>query len=232
MSEGGLLAWKVQKVKQPQNGVQSTCNFSDLKHPLPDPPKGQTWIKDGREWKMVPIVEAVPAVKECEMVTASVQEIGGVEGLTEAVAVSTAVPVVNCKTAREDEIIDGVLYHEVLETDTFQGICLRYKVTPTELRRANKMMGTNLRLAPKKLIIPINKNNSALKEGPREMTKEEQIAKLACEVRNRCLSGNISNQQKGLSYSEARAYLEMNDWDMESPLENAVEDFCWSSEHN
>jgi hypothetical protein len=52
-------------------------------------------------------------------------------------------------------------YREVLPTDTFQGVCLRYRVTPTELRRANKMltmMGSSdfLKLAPEVLVIPPN----------------------------------------------------------------------------
>ena len=60
------------------------------------------------------------------------------------------------------------------------------------------------------------------------MTKEEQIAKLVCEVRCRCKC-NEKIQQHGLAYSEARAYLEMNDWDINSAVENAVDDLCWSS---
>ena len=238
MSEGGLLAWKIQKVKKPANGIQSTCNFSDLNHPLPDPPKDQMWIQEGREWKLVPVVEAVPAASsdsEIEMAVASAGKFDeqGSDDVT-AVAVSTAVPVTNCKSnltnnKNIDIIEDGIMYHQVQETDTFQGLCLRYKVTPTELRRANKMMGTNLQLAPKKLIIPMNKNNLSLKNNiPKGMTKEEQIAKLVCEVRCRCKC-NEKIQQHGLAYSEARAYLEMNDWDINSAVENAVDDLCWSS---
>ena len=95
-----------------------------------------------------------------------------------------------------------MLYHEVTETDTFQGICLRYKVTPVELRRANKMLGTNLKLAPSKLIIPSNESNH--KRNVLEPTKEEKIASLVKEV----------SRVTKLSYSEARAYLELADWDL------------------
>lgn len=235
MSDGGLLAWKIQKIKQPANGVQSTCNFTDLNHPLPEPPKDQMWVKEGRDWKLVPVVEAVPASVELEMTTASVEKV--IENPDEAVetvaTVSTAVPVTSCTNNVTDVKEDGCIYHHVEETDTFQGICLRYRVTPVELRRANKMMGTNLKLAPEKLLIPMNKKNAALKDNTsREMTKEEQIAKLVCEVRKHILQlPDDKPQQEYIEYSEARAYLEMNDWDMDKAVENAVEALCWSSEH-
>ena len=72
----------------------------------------------------------------------------------------------------------GIQYHEVLSTNTFQGIYLRYKVTPTELRRANKMLGSNLKLAPEKLIIPTNDKNWQLKVHSSHRglpTKEEKM---------------------------------------------------------
>jgi hypothetical protein len=52
-----------------------------------------------------------------------------------------------------------LLLLEVLPTDTFQGVCLRYRVTPTKLRRANKMLtmtGSSdfLKLAPEVLSSP------------------------------------------------------------------------------
>ena len=232
MSEGGLLAWKIQTVKKPRNGVQSTCNFSDLNHPLPDPPNDQMWTKEGRDWILVPVVagEAVSTAAvaeshtEVEMVKSDSLEIA------KAVAVSTAVPISTCesKVIAKDEVVedslpvDGMIYHDLQETDTFQGLCLRYKVTPTELRRANRMLGTNLKLAPKKLMIPLNKKNATLKGNTSlRMTKEEQIAKLVCEVRKR---GQAQNSGEGLAYSEARCYLEMNDWNLEKAIENAVED--------
>ena len=49
--------------------------------------------------------------------------------------------------------------HQVQPTDTFQGICLRYKITPTELRQANWFGGSNLSLAPNPLCIPQSGSN-------------------------------------------------------------------------
>lgn len=240
MSEGGLLAWKIQKIKKPPNGVTSTCNFSDLNRPLPDPPKDQTWVKEGCDWKLVPLVEAVPAAtdSEVEMVTAFVEKVNSEsdvssEEIAQAVAVSTAVSVMSSQNniqKDQDETIDGVMYHKVQETDTFQGLCLKYKLTPVELRRANRMMSTNLKLAPEKLIIPFTKNNASLKtNGPKGMTNEEKIANLVCQVRKQCTADGNS---QGLAYSEARAYLEINDWEMDKALNEAIDDLKWSSDHS
>ncbi|KAL7517642.1 hypothetical protein ACHAWX_002551 [Stephanocyclus meneghinianus] len=259
MSEGGLLAWKIQKVRRPANGIQSTCNFTDLNRPLPDPPKDQMWIQHGREWKLVPVACAVPEdIGTGALTAAAAESVPGVSsGVTEAVAVSMAVPVVPSSSPStavdkvsadaagqifENAAIEqGVMYHEVQPSDTFQGICLRYKITPTELRRANKMMGTNLRLAPERLVIPLNDKNSSLRndDGKRGSTKEEQIAKLVWEVSNRLRrqsDNDITKQQQirlssPLEYPEARAYLDLNDWDLEKAVENAMEDLGWSSEH-
>ena len=55
------------------------------------------------------------------------------------------------------------LEHVVLPTDTFQGICLAYKVSATHLRQANHFSGTSLSLAPKRLLVPISKK--ALRSG-------------------------------------------------------------------
>lgn len=195
------------------------------------------WIKEGVDWKLVPVVEAVPAAasdSEVEMVAASPEKVNETSNTSEGVAqpVATAVPVTvtACRDTPADEIIDGIMYHQVQETDTFQGLCLKYKVTPVELRRANKMMGTNLKLAPEKMVIPLNKENARLRDEQRGMTNEEMIAKLVCYVRNHCKSDS-NTQNQGLSYSEARAYLEMNDWDLKKAGEEAIADMQWSPEH-
>lgn len=59
----------------------------------------------------------------------------------------------------------GVDYveHVVLPTDTLQGVCLAYKVSASNLRRANHFSGSSLHSAPKKLLIPLSKQ--ALRTG-------------------------------------------------------------------
>lgn len=59
----------------------------------------------------------------------------------------------------------GVDYveHIILPTDTLQGICIAYKVSASNLRRANHFTGHSLHSAPKKLLIPLSKQ--ALRAG-------------------------------------------------------------------
>lgn len=207
MSEGGIYPWKVQKVQQPRNGLPGTCRYADLSAPLPDPPKGQIWMqnKGTKEWSLVPVANATV----CEATDDS--GVGGEENAACATAVAVAYP---HQTSAATSV--GIRYHEVLPTDTFQGICLRYKITPTELRRANRMLGNNLKLAPEKLVIPTNEKNQGLSAV--DLTKEEKIAALFSKVR-------LSVRTK-LSSSEARAYLEISDWDLNAALQDVNEDFC------
>ena len=187
MSEGGIYPWKIQKIQHPKNGKTGSCRYSDLKRPLPEPPKGQTWFQDerSREWKLVPVASGVAGDVVAD-ISSIVNSSAGLERapfLVTAAAIVEALPVATIEPLDVDEnnsssisttqvctavpvtltqisampasasstnevTTNGILYHEVLPTDTFQGICLKYKITPTELRRANKMMGSNLSLAP------------------------------------------------------------------------------------
>jgi len=114
------------------------------------------------------------------------------------------------------------LEHKIQPTDTFQGICLRYKLTPTELRRANKMLGSNLKLGPKKLLIPLS-NVKIANINSRSLTRKEKTALLVSKV-------SLITKNK-LTHSEARAYLDMADWDVDCAIEDVNGDFDWSSAH-
>mmetsp|Transcript_571 Transcript_571/g.933 ORF Transcript_571/g.933 Transcript_571/m.933 type:complete len:217 (+) Transcript_571:84-734(+) len=201
--------WNRQKIRQPKHGVSAECNYSQLSKPLPPPPNGMMWIQDAanKEWTLVSVTTATAeaftvdnAVIVNDHATTTAAASGDDIVCAVPFAVQSATPLPNQNSTSTTR--SGVLYHEVTETDTFQGICLRYKVTPVELRRANKMLGTNLKLAPSKLIIPSNESN--LKRNVLEPTKEEKIASLVKEV----------SRVTKLSYSEARAYLELADWDL------------------
>ena len=120
-------------------------------------------------------------------------------------------------------------YHEVLPTDTFQGVCLRYGVTPTELRRANRMLmtGSDLKLAPEVLVITSNDENAQHPDDARvgwrrRPTREEKIATLVHRA------SRVAKD--GLSYSEALAYLDMADGDVDRAISNVREDIEWSAE--
>eukprot|EP00584_Thalassiosira_punctigera_P004265 CAMPEP_0172531448 /NCGR_PEP_ID=MMETSP1067-20121228/4856_1 /TAXON_ID=265564 ORGANISM="Thalassiosira punctigera, Strain Tpunct2005C2" /NCGR_SAMPLE_ID=MMETSP1067 /ASSEMBLY_ACC=CAM_ASM_000444 /LENGTH=1630 /DNA_ID=CAMNT_0013315829 /DNA_START=141 /DNA_END=5033 /DNA_ORIENTATION=+ len=76
----------------------------------------------------------------------------GSEGKDEA---ANSAPATEKKPQRE---APSCIYieHEVLLTDTLQGLCLAYKISATRLRMENKFSGNSLQLAPKTLKIPID----------------------------------------------------------------------------
>lgn len=179
MAEGGFFPWKRQQIDE-HRGPAAT--YSNLKNPLPPPPKGKRWIQDEKtkEWSLE----------------------------TDKVTVAEAV-------LADDKDSTSFLEHTIQPSDTFQGICLRYKITPTDLRRANCFSGSNLVLAPNPLRIPSNDGiviqATEIFEN-KVLSKEDQIR-------------NLLNQCGGrLARSEAKCYLELSDWDEKEALKNARED--------
>jgi hypothetical protein len=165
---------------------------------LPQPPRGQHWVQDldNREWYLTEITTIDP------------------ENLQEAQVVMVGDETVVVQEATvEEEPQPGYLEHKILPVDTFQGICLRYRITPSELRRANGgFSGTNLNLAPNPLRIPVNQKflDSNQQRG-QTVTASDKVRML----QNKCPS---------LHKTEAKCYLELNDWSFEKALENARED--------
>jgi len=219
-----MYPWKQQKIRQPKNGILSQINYSDIKGPLPPPPKGQEWVKDEatREWKLL----SVASVTNDGDIIAEAHPTADVASNDDDNLVCTAVPVREAEGTSTNNntstVVSGVRYHEVLSTDTFQGICLRYKVTPTELRQANRLMGNNLKLGPAKLVIPSNDKNAQLDLDSQRSTKEEKIASLISKV---------THITKGkITYSEAKSYLEIADWEVEEAVDAVKEDVAWSGE--
>ena len=122
--------------------------------------------------------------------------------------VGKVVTVVEASVIDDDAPHDFVM-HAVQPTDTFQGICLRYKITPTELRRANCFSGSNLSLAPNPLKVPIHSNVGVAEAVPvNGPTRESQIQT----VRRAC---------PHLSVSEAKCFLELHDWDVAKAIRDA-----------
>ena len=108
--------------------------------------------------------------------------------------------------------------HYIQPSDTFAGICLRYKVTPTEIRRANfGLSGTNLNLFPNPLKIPntgATVVEAAVQKKPQGgLTREQKMTR----IMDACKNG-------GLSRSEAKCYLELNDWSLQAAIEDAHKD--------
>mmetsp|Transcript_17301 Transcript_17301/g.37773 ORF Transcript_17301/g.37773 Transcript_17301/m.37773 type:complete len:451 (+) Transcript_17301:159-1511(+) len=115
----------------------------------------------------------------------------------------------------------GVDYveHVILPTDTLQGICLAYKISVTKLRQANHFSGNSLLLAPKKLVIPLSKK--ALRAGYLRVqdtdAKEYKLYNFLAEFTN-------------FQVAEAKAYLELADWNLKDAKQSAQEDLEWERE--
>jgi len=151
MSEGGRFPWKVQKINR-----APTTDYRNMT--LSSPPAGWEWVQNSatREWTLrerefsaveLPTIRSV--VVEGEPIGA---HIPSAEGVIESDGGDyEGIPIAHVEPINTDECFQR---HPVIESDTFQGICLRYKVTPTQLRQANGFSGTNLRLAPMVLKIP------------------------------------------------------------------------------
>lgn len=213
MAEGGFYPWKVNKIRLPESGgVPGKCRYQDLSKPLPNPPKGQVWVQnvETKEWTLSAVVVA-----------------DAIEGA----AIGESNPVGNLSTCVDDS------HHELKPTDTLQGLCLRYGVTATELRRANKILsGEDLRLWPKQLVIPAKKSRGGKAKG-KERTREEQVVdfvhhfehKQRMRSLRRKMSDRVEDEDsQPLGSSEARAYLEMNDWVMEEAIRDAEEALGWA----
>ena len=184
MSDGGLLAWKRQTIDEHRGPVAS---YGNLYRSLPDPPKDMHWVQDEKtkEWHL--------EKKEGDIIV-DAKLVGDEESSSSAA--------------------EPFLMHPVQKSDTFQGICLKYKITPTELRQANSgFSGTNLFLAPNPLKIPNKGNYVEAKAVPVVLgqTPEQKLSELL----NACTA---------LSRSEAKCYLELNDWNTKEALLNAHED--------
>jgi hypothetical protein len=180
MNEGGLFAWKRQRIDVHRGPAGEYVN---LHKPLPDPPKGMYWVQDEttKEWSL--------EKQKDEYVVAEVVH-------------------------DQNGDVPAFIEHAVLNTDTFAGICMRYRITPTELRQTNGgFSGTNLFLAPNPLKIPNTKGHAVPLKAHLvgELSPAQKISK-------------VMNECRGTARSEAKCYLELNDWSVEQAIANAHED--------
>lgn len=109
--------------------------------------------------------------------------------------------------------------HIILPSDTLQGICLQYKTTPTKLRQTNRFSGSNLFLAPKKLIIPKSKRENVRIKTQDRTTEEFMIHFLMATF-------------EFINYKEARSYLKIFDWNVEIAMRGIQDDVAWEKEND
>jgi LysM repeat protein len=212
MPEGGMYPWKVQKIV-----TAPTPNYRNMTLPH-DPPAGWEWSQNAttREWTL--------REKEVHAVALADEAVTDNTDPGHAVLDVATIPLAH---AEPIGVVDVVVVephndpspqkknlrhrHVVTESDTFQGICLRYKISATQLRQANCFSGTNLKLAPKILNIP----HVVM---ARPMSREDKIVMM---LRGPTTCG-VSPQPPysiKLSRKEAIAYLEMSDWNVETALD-------------
>mmetsp|Transcript_25760 Transcript_25760/g.39569 ORF Transcript_25760/g.39569 Transcript_25760/m.39569 type:complete len:328 (+) Transcript_25760:278-1261(+) len=121
------------------------------------------------------------------------------------------------KNNKDEKMVVGIDYleHTILPTDTFQGICLCYKISAIKLRQTNQFSGTNLKLAPTKLIIPLrgHPNKDKIKMQDRN-SPDFKIQTMVAEF-------------PSLREKEVRSYLEIADWNVEDAMTDAREDLRW-----
>jgi len=205
MAEGGTLPWKIQKLN-----LAPSLSYDSIHKPL-RAPKGKRWNFDPlhKEWSLV------AAEKKSSSAAIFVDAVVITEDETrnkkDEAAAATA------KKINSDPLSPFVEHH-ISSSDTFQGICLRYKITPLKLRRANGgFTGDNLGLVPNPLKIPRT-------DAMTTVAIAEEVKDGHCSLTQSQVVGVLLKECRGMSRSEARAYLMLNDWDLAEALENAHQD--------
>jgi len=230
MAEGGQFPWKRQTIDASRG---PTADYSSLSKPLPSPPKGVEWKYDAptKEWRLVRSDTDDDKRKyDLNITTTWNPHVGRVQ--------PSIVPVPKQEQDDDDDLlltpekasnheedhpkdaVENVDYvvHTVLPSDTLPGLCLRYKTKPTILRQVNKFSGSNLLLAPSKLIIPLNEDTDIATIKIQDKTCPEfKLHALVAEFPH-------------LRQTEAKAYLTMNDWDLELAIQSVHDDEMWELE--
>lgn len=105
--------------------------------------------------------------------------------------------------------------HVVLPTDTLQGLCLAYKISATRLRMENSFSGNSLQMAPKKLRIPTHITTPGIMIRTQDKSSKEYKLYAFCAETN-------------MELVEAKAYLDLSNWDLEEAVRSAKEDDGWN----
>ena len=236
MSEGGMLAWKRQKLH-----LRPTADYDEIKKPI-QLPQDKAWVKDQKgDWSVVDLVDKGVAVA----IPVASQDMPNVNPSPDEKAMISSDGVLNADIITEEEVdhqkdskvekkIPKAVKHIVQPTDTLQGLCLRYKISPVELRQFNRFSGNNLMLAPSTLIIPAEyyRDKNTPVPMPQVLTKDQLRSQLihkflAQFADKRELDGSLI-----FGRQEAVAYLEMNDWNLADSVDDARADFGWEADSN
>lgn len=228
MSEGGLLQWKRQRHDQHRGPA---CDYGALKKPLPDPPNGTTWVYNTqtKEWCVTQIQVDVAGSSAVVAVTGDDDDDD--EGCaTNGRKIEEAV-IVSSECIDGGKIVDdGYISHRVCSTDTFQGLCLKYKVAPTTLRQLNRFSGSNLSSAPTTLIIPkgtFTKGTLSPSKSAGQDPEEQNIHRFLHALKIFLIGLGPTGRKTTVGRKEAIAYLHMHDGNLEDAIQEAKDDIEW-----
>lgn len=207
-----MYPWNRQKIDTSRGPVG---DYSNLRKPLDRPPKDMEWKYDethSDKWILQRIGN-----DETNTARGSSSGSGG-SNATDSQGEAKKSDIAN----KVDLLVEGKDYlkHVVLhDVDTFQGLCLRYKIQAVDLRRANGgFSGTNLRLAPPILYIPLKGCPVRLNIRAQDKTsKEYKVHSLLAEFPR-------------LQQSEAKAYLELSNGDLDAARTEVRHDLEWEKQ--
>jgi len=121
-----------------------------------------------------------------------------------------------------DEVVGAKIHrHKVKYGDTLQGICLRYGIPATKLRQYNHgFSGSNLNLAPAVLNIPLDPDATIV-----DRPSDDTVYEPSPEILMSQLIHDLRRQSNiQLAPTEARSYLELNDWCVPKAVADAQAD--------
>lgn len=214
---------------------KTACDYADIQKPLATP-KGAKWVKDmDGHWSLVRDDSDDKSKRKYKLAVGEVWHLRGNRPAPTLVPIPLEKnkPVVGDDAPDEGVEKDGqeehptavegthYLIHTVVPSDTFSGLCLRYRIKPHELRRVNRFSGSNLRLAPHTLIIPLGPDGQGLNGG-----KVREQNRNCPEFKLHALQGEFPS----LRHAECKAYLELADWDLAEAIKAAREDEEWEKQ--
>ena len=165
--------------------VKDPRDYEDVHVPPPNQPRGRVWVNKNGKW----VNELVEASKEeLAQARAAIRRASG--GLPKNPRMLSSLPSSSYDISEEgggdtsnrtadsdltpnmggDDAV--VKYHIVKPSDTFQFICLKYRVSADALRGANNFSGSTLKNAPRKLVIPKASSNRDKQSSPKVVTMD------------------------------------------------------------
>ena len=179
--------------------VKDPRDYEDVHVPPPNQPRGRVWVNKNGKWvnelveaskeELAQARAAIRRASQPEMLSSGQQRVP-TGGLHKNLGMLSSLPSSSYDISEEggvdasNQTADSdlmpnmggddavVKYHIVKPSDTFQFICLKYRVSADALRGANNFSGSTLKNAPRKLIIPKPSSNRDKQSSPKVVTMD------------------------------------------------------------